>query len=239
MIQPEEDPVVGPAAVAPQQPAATPAAQRRSVMEQLFSGGADAGTFRDAIHRFGAGMGNLGNSGGDPFVSFGQGFGGASASAQAEDAAAAATARADEKLAYDRSHDEAKTQREIEKDRADMAIKTMAEKRAERTAGYANQKTALEIRRLSRQTGLSMDLLLKIDKAAVDYVGDDMIDRDEKINAKRDELIEQAKQAEGLGGLSSDASNTGLSQGGAGRIMMNPETGEKVQQQEDGSWVPL
>lgn len=78
---PNKQPVTPPqdaAQASPAAPGAQVPGQTAPALQDILTGGQRAPTtFRDRFRAFAAGAGNLGNSGGDPFVSFGQGAGGA------------------------------------------------------------------------------------------------------------------------------------------------------------------
>lgn len=213
---------VQPAAAAPVDP------RHAGILEAL---GLGDGT-RNVLRNIGGGMANLRNSGGDPFVSFGMGYGGATATGEERENADAAAATAAEKTQYDRGQDAAKTQRDIEKDRADMALKSLVEKRQAETADLTNKKTALEIRRLARQNGITTSQMLEIERiaqAAGENLSGDR--RTKAIDETRDRLLKQFSDGEGI------SDDTGLS-GQSDITATNPDTGERMKL-VDGAWVPM
>lgn len=73
--------------------------QRVNPLMALLAGGGAGGDWRQMVRAAGSGMANLRNTGGDPFMSFGQGFGGATGhydDKQREEIAAAAQRRKDQ-----------------------------------------------------------------------------------------------------------------------------------------------
>lgn len=226
-------PMAAAAAAGPPQP------QRHAgILEQLLGGGDTAGSgARDFIRNLGGGMANLRNSGGDPYLSFAQGFGGSTSYADTKEAQDAATTAATEKTAYDRSQDAGKTEREIQKDRADQALKALAEERQSKTANLANQKTALEIRRLARTHSITTSQMIAIENAAL-KAGDNIYDPEKRkvaIDAARDELLKRVSVSDDDSGIS--GADTGLS-GDSEITATNPDTGERMKL-VDGAWVPM
>lgn len=208
-------------------PAAAPASS--NPLMDLFGGG----NLRNMLHAAGAGMSRLGPTGGDPYLAFAQGFGGATAY---DDAQAAARAKAEldaGNTAYERSVADAKTQREIEKDAADLQLKQLAEARQQKTADLANQKTAQEIRRDARANGITITQQLEIERIA-QAAGENLYgeERAKAIDAERKRLIEQVTSGQGITG------KTGGLAGDAGAPTATGPNGEKVILR-DGQWVPM
>jgi len=206
-------PAPEPAAAMPMQQTQSMTSPQNPIMA-LLSGGGAGGDFRQMLRAAGAGMANLGRSGGDPFVSFGQGMGGATSYYDAQDAATAAAQAKAEDTAYERAQDEAKTAREIENDEADRKIRELAEARQAKTAELTNQKTALEIKREARMNGVTTSQMLEIERIA-QAAGEGLWneDRTRAIEDTRKRLIDQFTADKGITerspGLSSQPTATG------------------------------
>lgn len=183
------------------------------------------------VRAFGAGAGNIGRTGGDPYAAFARGFGGATEHYSINDALQAKSNAAAEQLAYDREQDAAKLQRDQEKDAQDMEIRRMSEARQAETAKLSNQKTALEIRKLARQNGLSTKEMLEIERIA-QAAGENLWgdDRKQAIDETRERLVEQFRANEGL------SSGDGLSSSEAEPMATN-DAGD-VLVLRNGEWVP-
>lgn len=213
----------------------TPGADQPSLASVI--GGAPQTTGRSLLRAMGAGAANLRNTGGDPFMSFGQGFGGATQYYDAQDLLderrannASAAALDAEKLQYDRAQDAAKIARDQAKDDADLELRRLAEDRQARSSELANQKTALELRQLARQNGLNISQVLEIERIA-QAAGENIIDpaeRKAEIDATRTRLLDQATSGQGLSG------RTGLS---TPEVTATGPNGEKVVLR-NGQWVP-
>jgi len=193
---------------------------------------------RSLLRSIGAGAANLRNTGGDPFMSFGQGFGGATGFYDKQEALDAANAAAEEEKAYRRSKDAygqerdvAKDARQEAKDAADLELRRLAEDRAQKTADLSNQKTALELRRLARSNGLEISQVLEIERIA-QAAGENIIEPEERkkeIDATRERLLEQATSGQGISG------RQGLT---TPEVTATGPNGEKVVLR-DGQWVPM
>lgn len=208
----------------------TPQRQDDGPLAQLFGP-----SVTPTLRAIGSGMANLGNSGGDPFVSFGRGFGGASNYYQAREDADKAAAVSANKLLYDRTRDATTDQRTAEKDAADLELRKMAEERQQRTAALADKKSLLEIRRLARGKGVTTDQYLRARAQAQKDADDQLVDSEERdswIEQRTNDLLDAADRAGGGDGLT----------GGTGLTTDEPLTatgpnGEKVIL-KDGAWVP-
>lgn len=138
----------------PQAPYPPPSAQPVGPLDPLRRL-MQSGGVRDYARRFGAGASNLTNTGGDPYRSFGQGFGGSTGyGVEREDKAKAAAVGA-EQTAYDR---------DIEQ--ANLALKKAADARAARTARLSDEKTMMEIKREARRNGITVSEMLRIEEEA-------------------------------------------------------------------------
>lgn len=199
--------------------------RRRGLLDDIF--GPEVGGYMRAA---GAGMANVrGNPFGDPWITAAQGFGGAQAYGAEQDAAAQQQAVDAEKTAYQRQQDAAAAARTQQKEAADLALRTAAEKRQAKTAELTQRKTLLEIRRMARSNGLTVSQQLEIERIA-QAAGENMIgeEREAAIDAKRQELIDQVTNGQGLseGGLSTTDEHTAV----------NPDTGQTLVYR-DGQWV--
>lgn len=210
------------------QPAAASVADPGNPLMALLGGGKD---LRGMVRAFGAGAGNIGRTGGDPYAAFARGFGGATQQYDINDALKAKQAAAAEQLAYDREQDAAKLKRDQEKDQQDMEIRRMSEARQAETAKLSNQKTALEIRRLARSNGLSTKEMLEIERIA-QAAGENLWgdERKQAIDETRERLVEQFRTNEGLSG------GDGLSSSEAEPMATN-DAGD-VLVLRNGEWVP-
>lgn len=192
-------------------------------LEQLLGAGGP-------IRAIGAGMGNLRNTGGDPFMSFGQGFGGATSYYDTQDDQKRKEELAQKGLDYKMQQDDLQNKRADE----GLELRRMADERAAKTSDLQNQKSLLEIRRLSRAKGVTVDQYLRARAQAQKDADDQMVDSDERdsfIEQRTDDLLTQAGVGAGDGltgkpGLTTDKP-----------ITATGPNGEKVTL-KDGKWVP-
>jgi len=173
----------------------------------------------------GAGMSNLkGNPYGDPFITAAQGFGGAQEYQAGQDTASAAAAVKADDTAYSR-----------QKDAADREIRRMTAERQATSAGLTDQKTALEIRRLARSSGVTPDQYLRARAQAQADAAMQIIPKEDRANwieTHTQELLDNATKA--------GAEGQGLSGAGAGLSAAPTATGpngEKVILR-NGAWEP-
>jgi hypothetical protein len=156
----------------------------------------------------GAGMANLRDTGGDPFMSFGQGFGGAQNYLAGADSAAAAAAAKAEQTAYDRGQDS-----------ADLELRRAAEDRQRQASEIQSKKTADEMERLARQNGLTVDQMIQIERIA-QAAGEAETNAERRrkvVEAERQRLIKQFGDGEQVGGLTPKAEETAPKAPSAGR----------------------
>lgn len=128
----------------PVMPVAAPSPEMtnpQNPLMQLLGGGGAGGDFRQMIRAAGAGMANLGNSGGDPFVSFGRGFGGAS------------------------EYYTAKEQNEVK-----LAADRRREEIAERAQSLQERKAAADAKAGTSETGLAPQMMRNPDTGETIYV---------------------------------------------------------------------
>jgi hypothetical protein len=163
------------------------------------------------MRRFGAGASAIrGNPYGDPFITAAQGFGGAQAEGQAQEDAAAQAKYQNEKDVYERTLKEQERQRQDLKDKQELHFKTLAEKRAEKTADLSNQKTAAEIRKLARSRDVTADQYMRARAQAQADAEAQNISRDQRadwIDKQTDALLDKATKGGGLsdgGGISGE-----------------------------------
>jgi hypothetical protein len=220
-------PAILPAAGSAAPPAPAPAAQNPLMALLSGGGGKDLGGM---LRAFGAGAANAGNTGGDPYVAFGRGFGGATQHYDINDALQAKQAAASEQLTYEREQDAAKLKRDTDKDAQDMDIRRMSEARQSETSKLNNEKTALEIRRLARQNGLDTKEMLEIERIA-QAAGENLWgdERKQVIDETRERLLDQFRAGEGLSG------GAGLSPEAAEPMATN-DAGETLVLR-NGQWV--
>lgn len=181
------------------------------------------------FRRIGGGMANIrGNPYGDPFIDMAQGFGGAQATGADQDAAAQAAAAAGNKTAYDRTVASQEQARQAAKDAEESKYKALAETRAQKTADLANRKSAIEIKRLARNNGITDAQMLQIEsiamKAGEGLSGDRRV---KAIDEERQRLLDQIHSGEGISG------GAGISQP---YTSTNPDTGQTLEWR-DGQWV--
>ncbi len=204
---------------------------QRGPMESGPLGHLFGGRARDFIRSAGAGMANIGPTGGDPYLSFARGFGGAAGYDDAREAAAAKASIDADKLAYDRGRDAASDLRLAKKDAADPELRRLAEERQARTTKLTNRKTALEIRREARANRITVKQQLEIERIT-HAVGENIIDPAERraaVEAERKRLTEQVTSGHGISGaqpLSGESEITAT----------NHETGEQ-KVLRNGEWV--
>lgn len=177
-------------------PAAQPPAQApqpANPLMRLLAGGSAGGDWRQMVRAAGAGMSELGNTGGDPYRSFGQGFGGATGYYGKRETAAAEAAMDAEERAYKR-----------QQDANDLELRRAADARASRSAELSNAKTAAEIERMAKSNGLTVSQMLEIERIA-QAAGEseyDPVKRREVVSSERKRLLEQftSNDREGLTG---------------------------------------
>lgn len=206
-------------AQAPQEPAGP--------LRDLLMGGGGGGDLRRMLRAFATGAGSVGNTGGDPFRAFGQGMGGAAGYYDQREAAAAKAKADAEKTAYQRSQDA-----------ADMELRKVADARAAKTAELTNQKSAIEIRRLAAQDGITPSAYLKLRAQAEEDLGEavipDPVKRQQMIDQRYEELLRGYKDVSGIKddplskkpGISPDKAVTATGPNGEKIILKN------------GEWVP-
>ena len=186
------------------------------MLMQLLSGGGAGGDPRKMFRAFALGAGNIGNTGGDPFVALGRGLGGAQGYYADKEAAAAAAASKAEQTSYQREMDAAKMKRDAEKDAAEQNLKQVSEARLNKQADLNNQKTALEIRREARQNGVTTSQMLEIERIA-QAAGENLYgeERTKAIDATRERLLDQFGAGKGIsGGAGLSAPEVGTVEGG-------------------------
>lgn len=183
----------------------------------LFNGNTNLG---DYIQKVGMGMSNMGPSGGDPFLSFSQGFGGTAKFTTAQQAAAAAAKQKeienqitankmamdqgqfDKRMSQDQSQFDARMgqdqgqfdARQTQSDR-DYALRQAADKREQMLADQSIKKSAAEIERMAKGNGLTVDQQLQIERVA-QAAGENIVgaeDRKKAVDEERARLTEQFK----------------------------------------------
>lgn len=198
-------------AMAPQQPDSP-----KNMLMQLLSGGGAGGDPRQMFRAFAMGAGNIGSTGGDPFVALGRGLGGAQGYYADKEAAAAASAAKADETAYQREMDAAKMQRDAEKDATAAELKKISEARLNKQADLTNQKTALEIRREARQNGITTQQMLEIESTA-QAAGENLYgdERQKSVDATRERLLDWIGAGKGIsGGAGLSAPEAGTVEGG-------------------------
>lgn len=158
-------------------------------LSQLF-GGRD---IRSMMRAFGAGAANIRTGGGDPFVAFGSGFGGASGYYDSKEAAEAKAASDAEKMQYDRSQEAAKLKRQEDREAQELELRKTSEARLNRSAELSNQKTAMEIKNLAKSNGITVSQQLEIERiaqAAAENIYDP-VERKRVIDETRDRVTKQ------------------------------------------------
>lgn len=198
-------------------------------LQNILTGGADYGAL---MQKIGSGMSNLSSTGGDPYLSFAQGFGGAQKYTTeeqrlaAERAAAAAKQQQDANLALQRltqdqsqfdsrmSQDQSQFSTRSSQDQAQfdqrMELEKAANTRADQLAADARRKTDAEILRAAKKEGLTPDQMLRIDEAARKST-EDVIDPAERRTAydaevsRLTQMTKSGRMSEGPGVTESDA----------------------------------
>lgn len=244
-----------PAPVTPA-PAAAPSGPFGN-LSAILNGDANYGSI---IRQIGGGMANMSNAGGDPYLAFSQGFGGAQQYATtqekeaAERAAAAEKQRMDANLALQRlvqdqsQHDATLGQNQSQFDTRmgqdqsqfdqRMTLEQAQEKRQQQVADDARRKTDAEIARLAKREDVSPTTMLKIEELARKAVPEFSSPEEAKqiMDAERERLIKQVKSSrlsDGPGVTEGDTLTTPV------RTATGPN-GEKLQLSPDGTqWVPV
>lgn len=198
-------------------------------LQNILTGGADYGAL---MQKIGSGMGNLSNTGGDPFLSFAQGFGGAQKYTTeeqrlaAERAAAAEKAQMDANLALQRltqdqsqfdanlANNQSQFNTRMQQDQAQfdqrMELERSADKRADQIAADSRRKTDAEILRAAKKEGLTADQMQRINDAAQKST-EDIIDPAERRTAydaevaRLTQMTKSGRMSEGPGVTESDA----------------------------------
>lgn len=201
--------------------------QPSNPLRDLLMGGAAGGDWRQMLRAFGAGAANIGNTGGDPYRAFGRGLGGATGYYDDREAAAAKAKQEAESTAYKRSQDA-----------ADMELRQAAEKRAAKTADLANQKSAIEIRKLAAQDGITPSAYLKLRAQAEEDLGEavipDPVKRQQMVDDRYEELLRGYKE---VSGLEDKSLSEGPGISGNKPVTATGPNGEKIIL-KDGQWVP-
>lgn len=192
-------------------PAPAPAAAPTGPLGNLgaiLTGGADYGNI---LQKIGYGMSNMSNAGGDPYLSFAQGFGGAQKFTTEEQRLAAERAAAAEKMKQEQTlamqrltqdqgqFDARQTQSQTQFD-AQHQLAQSAEKRAQMLADQSAKKSEAEISRMAKQSGISTDQMLSIERIAQAEAENepDPELRRQLVEKKRAELTAQVKQNLGI-----------------------------------------
>lgn len=204
-----------------QQPVTTPAPVAAPTspfgnLGAILSGDANYGQI---LQKIGGGMANMGNAGGDPYLAFAQGFGGAQKFTTdqerlaAERAAEAEKQKMDANLALQRllqdqgQFDATLTQNQSQFDtrmsqdqsqfEQSNQLAQQAEKRQQQVADAATQKTAAEIERKAKREDLSPTTMLRIEELARKAVPEFSSPEEAKqiMDAERERLIKQVKSA--------------------------------------------
>jgi len=238
------------------QPAPAPApAQSQGPLANLqaiLTGGADYG---NVLQKIGYGMSNMSNAGGDPFLSFAQGFGGTQKFTTeeqrlaAERAAEAEKQRMEANLALQRltqdqsqfdtsqANNQSQFDRRMTQDQTQfdqrMEIEKAADKRADQIAADNRRKTDAEILRAAKKEGLTADQMLRIDDAAREST-QDIIDPAERRTAYDAEVARLTQMAKG-GRLSE---GPGVTEADTTPVTATGPNGEKLMLQ-GGQWVPM
>lgn len=241
---------------APTAPPAGPLAN----LQAILSGTADYG---QVMQKIGSGMSNMSNSGGDPFLSFAQGFGGAQKYTTeeqrlaAERAAAAEKSRMDANLALQRltqdqsqfdaslsnnqSQFSTRSAQEQQQHAERMELERQASTRADQIAADSRRKTDAELIRLAKKEGISVDQMLSIERIA-QAEAENEIDPERRravTDAARERLTQRVKSgrmSEGPGITESDTSVPAVSYK-EGDTSTHPDGRRMVFQ--GGAWVPL
>lgn len=222
-------------------------------LKAILTGGADYG---NVLQKIGYGMSNMSNAGGDPFLSFAQGFGGAQKYTTEEQRLAAERAAAAEKqkqemslalqrLTQDQSQFDAgqatsqsqfdQRMSQDEQQHADrMELERASSTRQDQIAADSRRKTDAELLRLRKREDLTTDQVMKIDGAAKQASQDiiDPAERKRAYDAEFKRLTDLAKS-----GRLSDG--PGVSEADASSPYLVNDAGEKMVLSADGnSWVP-
>jgi len=235
---PQQGPVPQPRPQMPQMPVQTaPPAQpgqsaQPNPLAALLGGGRD---WRSMLAAAGAGMAAIDPRNDDPFSTFGNSL--AKSMGYYTDQAEKDRLQALEadKMQYERGQDAQANSRAD----AELELRRAAEARAEKAAGYANQKSEIEIKRLAKANGVTPETYLDArEKARKEVMGNgdlgvlDGEDVGQRIEQRTEEILRGAGYKTGLsdkGGLSSgDMTAT------------NPKTGERVRYDAaTQQWVPM
>lgn len=244
-----------------QQPAPAPVPQPTTPLATNL-GGILSGdpNFGGMIRQIGGGLANMSNAGGDPYLAFAQGFGGAQqyATTQQKEAAERAAAlqkqqmdanlalqrltqdqsQFDASLANNQSQFSTRSQQDQAQFDQRMELERAADKRADQIAADNRRKTDAEILRLAKREGLTPDQMLRINDAA-QKATEDIIDPAERRSAYNAE-VERLTQATKSGRLSD---GPGISEADTMPAAVPTATGpngEKLTLSPDGTqWVPV
>lgn len=217
-------------AIAPA-PVAAPTGPMANI-QSLFGGG----DITSLIRQIGGGMANMGPTGGDPYLAFAQGFGGTQKYATdqtnlaAQRAAEAEKIKQDQALALQRlTQDQSQFDARLGQDQSQFntqnELAQAADKRAQLIAEQSAKKSEAEIARMAKQSGISTDQMLSIERIA-QAEAENILDPDARrtvVEKKRAELTAQVKQ------------NLGISTG-PGITAEPPKVGD-VEQTPEGSWM--
>jgi len=211
----------------PMQPMANPQ------LLSLLGGGGGARPF---VRAMGAGMANMGNTGGDPFVAFGRGFGGATAYQDEQDLIAAKSAAANEAMAYERQQDAEKLKRTDRRAAEDLELRRASEARQAKTADLQNQKTLAEIKALARNNGISVSQALEIERIS-QAAGENLYgtERQKMIDDTRQRLLDQFSAG---GGTSTGLSDSSKGLSTSKELTATGPNGQKVVLR-NGAWEPM
>ena len=184
-----------------QQPPANPLAA-------LFGGGASGGDWRQMLRSTGAGMAAIDPRNDDPFSTFGNSLAGATGYYDTEAQRRQEQALAADKTQYDRGQDQVANSRAD----AELELRKAANARAEKAAGYANEMSALELRRAAKASGVTpKEYMDAREKARKEIIGNGDLgfadDRDigAEIEARTEDILRSAGYDRNLsktGGLS-------------------------------------
>jgi hypothetical protein len=233
-------------------PPVAPAASTNplSKFEGLFNGSTDLGSYAQKVAM---GMANMGNSGGDPYLAFAQGFGG-TGKFTTDQQAAAAKAKQDEidnaikanelamnqkqfdaRMGQDQSQFDAKTAQDQTQFNQDYTLKSAADKRQQMLADQEVKKSAAEIERMARGNGITVDQQLQIERisqAAAENVADPE-ERKKVVDAERQRLTDQFKD-----NPTSLNNGPGVTAQDQQPVTATGPNGEKLVLQ-NGQWVPV
>ena len=199
-------------------PAATPTGPLGN-LQAIMTGGADYGSI---LQKIGSGMANMSQTGGDPYLSFAQGFGGSQKYTTEEQRLAAERAAAaqkqqqetalamqrltqdqsqfDSRMSQDQSQFDARQGQTKEQFDAQQRLSEAADKRAQMLADQSAKKSEAEIARMAKQSGISTDQMLSIERIAQAEAENepDPEMRRQIVEKKRAELTAQVKQNLGI-----------------------------------------